>query len=57
MRNKALLQLLDRANYSHSERFRGFSHVLIFDFNEMPTRHLLDGDIRNAVTKFFDRKI
>ena len=57
MRYKAFLQLLNRTNYSHSDRFLGFSHVLIFDFNEMPTRHLLDGDIRNAVTKFFDRKI
>lgn len=57
MRYKAFLQLLNRTNYSHSDRFLGFSHVLIFDFKEMPTRHLLDDDIRNAVTKFFDRKI
>ena len=57
MRYKAFLQLLNRTNYSHSDRFLGFSNVLIFDFKEMPTRHLLDDDIRNAVTKFFDRKI
>ena len=57
MRYKAFLQLLNRTNYSHSDRFLGFSHVLIFDFKETPSRHLLDDNVRNAVIKFFDRKI
>ena len=49
---KAYLQLLNRANYSHSERFLGFSHVLIFDFKNQPTHHPIDNNVRRAVAEF-----
>ena len=51
---KAYLQLLNRVNYSHSERFLGFSHVLIFDFKETPTHHPIDNDVRRAVAEFLN---
>lgn len=54
-RYKAYLQLLNRVNYSHSDSFLGYPNVLIFDFKESPTRHILDDNIRNVVEKFFNR--
>ena len=51
---KAYLQLLNRSNYSHSERFLGFSHVLIFDFKNLPTHHPINNDVRRAVAEFLN---
>ena len=55
-RYKAYLQLLNRTNYSHTDRFLGFSNVLIFDFKEMPVRHPLDDDVCRAVGEFLNRQ-
>jgi hypothetical protein len=51
-RYRAYLQLLNRENYSHTDEFLGFPHVLIFDFKDPPARHTLDDDVRSAVTEF-----
>ena len=52
---KAYLQLLNRTNYSHTDEFLGFEHVLIFEFGDMPTKHPLDAGVRRAVSKFFKK--
>ena len=52
---KAFLQLLNRTNYSHADDFLGYEHVLIFEFEDMPTNHPLDADVRRAVTEFLKK--
>ena len=51
-RYKAYLQLLNRTNYFHVDQFLGFEHVLIFDFQEEPTKHPLDDRVRQAIAEF-----
>ena len=56
LRYKAYLQLLNRTNYSHTDQFLGFPHVLIFDFKETPVRHPLDNNVRRAVAEFLNNE-
>ena len=54
LKYKAYLQLLNRTNYSHTDYFLGSSHVLIFNFKEVPVRHTVDDGVRRAVIEFLD---